>query len=406
MQGGTGGGVFTAEERRIVHFCGAAHAATHYVELVYPTLAVALAAEIGIPLERVLGWSFAGYLLFGAGALPAGLAADRFGARRVILWGLVVAGASCLAAALAAPGWPIGLCLAGLGTGASLYHPAGTGLLSRAVAARGRALGLNGIYGNLGIAFSPLLTATLVGALGWRWTFAATGGTVLVAALAFSRLRIREPQDAPPSRAAAPAGPVASRRLLAFALLCSIATLAGFGYRGNTVAQPALFAEQIDFMGYGAAASLTMLVGIFGQYLGGRVADRRDLRWSYFVFHLASLPMLLVLVSSTGLPLLAASAGFVFFALGMQPIENSLFAQVTPERWRSTAYGLKFVLTFGVGASAVVMVRWVGAAWGWVGVYQVLAFVVAAMVLGILVLIRISGSGEEGDLPPFDGSGP
>ena len=70
---------FDANERRIVHFTGFAHAATHYVELIYPTLAVGLVAQnpgVG-SLEEALSWSFGGYLLFGLGALPAGVAADR-----------------------------------------------------------------------------------------------------------------------------------------------------------------------------------------------------------------------------------------------------------------------------------------------------------------------------------------
>jgi hypothetical protein len=36
---------FDANEKRIVHFTGFAHAATHYVELLYPTLAVGLVAQ-------------------------------------------------------------------------------------------------------------------------------------------------------------------------------------------------------------------------------------------------------------------------------------------------------------------------------------------------------------------------
>ena len=176
----------------------------------------------------------------------------------------------------------------------------------------------------------------------------------------------------------------------AFAVLCFVATLGGFSYRGNTVAQPALFAEQIDFMGYGLAASLAMLIGIGGQYLGGVLADRHELRGLYLAFHAASLPLALAIGLSTGAPLLVFSGLFVFFALGMQPIENSLFAALTPERWRGAAYGLKFVLTFGVGATAVGMVRWVAPAYGWSGVYVFLAGVIAVLVAGIGVLLWLT----------------
>ncbi len=59
---------FTAEEKKVLAFTGAAHGLTHYVELTYPTLAVIYAVEIGRPLEEVLGWSLVGYMLLGFGA--------------------------------------------------------------------------------------------------------------------------------------------------------------------------------------------------------------------------------------------------------------------------------------------------------------------------------------------------
>ena len=377
---------FSANERRIVHFTGFGHAATHYVELVYPTLAVGLAAETGLPLTEVLAWSFAGYLLFGLGALPAGIVADHFGARPVILFGLLGSGFSAALASVVPTGWPIALCLAGIGASASCYHPAGTGLLSRAVAARGRALGINGIYGNAGIALAPLVTALLSEQLGWRATFALTGGVLLLATAVFTRMAFLEPeraaapldapeQDSPATRSSLGLGP--------FLAICFTATLGGFMYRANTVAQPALFASEIDFMGYGAAASGAMLVGLVGQYLGGLAADRWELRGSYLLFHAASVPLLVAIASTTGISLLFTSALYVFFALGMQPIENSLFAALTPERWRSTAYGIKFTLTFGIGSTAVWLVYEVARNDGWPAVYWALVGVAIALIAGI-----------------------
>jgi MFS family permease len=394
MEATDGLGAFTANERRIVHFTGFGHAATHYVELVYPTLAVALAAETGLPLADVLSWSFAGYLLFGLGALPAGFAADRFGARRVILAGLFGAGVSALAASWAAPGWPLALCLAGLGASASCYHPAGTGLLSRAVVARGRALGLNGIYGNVGIALAPGVTAALAAWLGWRETLALTGIALVAATLVSARVRMEEPARAtrasevapPPMAEAGREASLTPRSPWPFLVLCATATLGGFAYRANTTAQPALFAESIHFMNYGVAASLAMLVGIAGQYLGGLVADRRELRAAYLGFHLLSWPMLVLIAVAGGAPLLMASSLYVFFALGMQPIENSLFATLTPDRWRSTAYGLKFVLAFGIGSTAVWMVHDVAQARDWAAVYGVLVGVVGVLI-GLIGLL-------------------
>ena len=51
-----------------------------------------------------------------------------------------------------------------------------------------------------------------------------------------------------------------------------------------------------------------------------------------------------------GIAMLPVGMAYTFFALGMQPIENSLVAHLTPSRLRSFAYSLKFILVFGVGA--------------------------------------------------------
>jgi hypothetical protein len=68
----------------------------------------------------------------------------------------------------------------------------------------------------------------------------------------------------------------------------------------------------------------------------------------------------------------------------MQPIENSLFAVLVPARWRSTGYGVKFVLTFGVGSLAVWLVGWLQEAFGLPSVFLGLAAVVATLVLVIV----------------------
>lgn len=44
------------------------------------------------------------------------------------------------------------------------------------------------------------------------------------------------------------------------------------------------------------------------------------------------------------------------FGTGGGPIENSLLAYLTPARWRSISYGIKFTLTFGAGSFAVKIV--------------------------------------------------
>ena len=377
---------YTTNERRILVLAGAGHFVAHFAELMYPTLAVSLAADTGIPLAEVLGWSTIGYLLFGLGALPAGYLADRIGSRWIVLTSLAGTGAATIAAGLSTPGPMLAAALAALGLAASLYHPAGMSLISRGVRARGRALGLNGIAGNAGIALTPVCTAVLIGLAGWRGAYIACGTAILLVTALLAARPISEPRGDQPDAAATAPDPY---HLPRFALLCLAAMLAGISYRANTVAQPAFFAERVTLVGYGTATTLAYLAGMVGQYVGGRLADRYPLRYLYLATHLASIPALLIMARLTELPLLLTAGTFVFFSLGMQPIENSLFAQLTPPRLRGTGYGMKFVVTFGVGALGVQLVRAAEASGDLSRTFPWVAIVVALAALTVGVFIAV-----------------
>ena len=388
--------------RNVLVLTGVGHFSTHFFELMFPTLAVTLAAQTGLPLAEVLRWSFLGYLFFGLGALPAGLLADRIGSRLLLISALFGLGVAALAASEAQNGRALSLCLAAMGACASVFHPVGMSLITHTIEARGRALGVNGMFGNAAIALTPIVTAALCVRLGWQPTYRAVGYVMCAVAVICAFLPIDERRRA--HATAPPAVPLRAQALLPFVVLLVAATLAGVSYRGNTLMQPAYFAARVPEMGFGAATSLAYLFGIAGQYVGGVLADRHDLRRLYLLFHALSLPALLSMIALSGLPLIGGAAVFVFFSLGMQPIENSLFAQFTPARWRATAYGFKFALTFGVGSLAVWLVGWADAAAGLSAALLCLAGVVTLIVAAAAVLVRVAArpadaSGSAGRWP-------
>ena len=111
----------------------------------FPTAAVPMAHETGVPIATVLGWSFWGYFLFGAGALPVGFLTDRTRAKWVVRAGVLGIGPAMMLVSLAEPGVSLVLALALVGILASFYHPAGMSPdLPHHQAARKR-LGINGI---------------------------------------------------------------------------------------------------------------------------------------------------------------------------------------------------------------------------------------------------------------------
>jgi len=88
--------------------------------------------------------------------------------------------------------------------------------------------------------------------------------------------------------------------------------------------------------------------------------------------------------------LVISAAIYIFFSLGMQPIENSLVAKYTPSRWRSTGYGIKFILVFGIGSFSVYLVGWIKETWNLSAVYFFAGSIIVLMVFLIAILIWVS----------------
>ena len=387
-----------SQERRILALTGFGHFLCHLNMLVFPALALPLAARMNASLSEVLVLSQAMYLLFGVSALPWGLLADRIGARLPL--GLMFIG--CGASALGAAYWvdsPLGLAvhLAGLGLFAGIYHPVGLGLIGLRVRAVSLAMGYNGMAGNLGLVAAPLLTGFAVWSSGPGAAFFALGLTNLagLALVVFTPL--------PAAKAKGPnAGPgKGSKALGAFALLLAAMMLGGIVYRGATVGLPALLELRSPAVTSAVAAwwsggsanftanalaSLVYILGFAGQYMGGRAGERFNLPLTYAVFHGIAAAAALAMGWLADAPL-ALTAGLYFvFLLGSQPLENTLVTRLSPQSWRNSAFGLKFVLTFGVGSLAVALAGAAEASWGVWAIFPVLAPLSLAVVVLALVL--------------------
>src|SRR5690606_30423767 len=67
-----------------------------------------------------------------------------------------------------------------------IYHPVGTAMLVAHADRLGREVGVNGVWGNLGVASSALVTGVVCQYLGWRWAFVLPGLIAIAAGIAFA----------------------------------------------------------------------------------------------------------------------------------------------------------------------------------------------------------------------------
>ncbi len=386
------------EKRILLNTC-LGHFLSHFNMLVFPALVIPLTARMNLTMAQVLGLSFWMYLLFGLTALPWGLAADRWGAKPLLILFYLGSGLAGIAAAvwLESPGAFAGA-LAALGFFTGIYHPAGLGLISKEMRRVSVGMGFNGMFGNLGLATAPLLA----GFFNWFWgpqaAYLFLAGLNLCGFLLLLALPISQSDHSQPAVSAQENG-----MLSAFLILLVAMMLGGIVYRGATVILPAYFElkNQQIFLWLTSTASgglsknlvatsltsIIFLVGMLGQYTGGRIAERYAPKYGYLVFHMLTVPAAFLMALASNISLVGLAVIYFFFLLGMQPIENTLVANFTPRRFHHSAFGTKFVLTFGVGALAVKMAAFIEITAGIGAIFPALGFTSLILVAVIVLLI-------------------
>jgi FSR family fosmidomycin resistance protein-like MFS transporter len=159
----------TRRPRRVLTLAGIAHALHDgYTDLIYVLLPVWQAEfALGYGMLAVVRGLYAGVMA--ALQLPAGLLAERFGARSILVAGTALAAIGFAIAGLS--GSLIGLCI-GLslsGAGSSTQHPIASTAVTRAYGGEARGpLGTYNFTGDLGKAAFPPLTAMLLTMMPWR----------------------------------------------------------------------------------------------------------------------------------------------------------------------------------------------------------------------------------------------
>src|SRR6185312_14579891 len=94
-------------------------------------------------------------------------------------------GTSGLLIGFASGVWTLAAALTLVGVFASIYHPVGIPMLVQSSKNPGFTIGVNGLFGNLGIAIAAILTGFLVKHAGWRAAFAVPGALAILCGVLF-----------------------------------------------------------------------------------------------------------------------------------------------------------------------------------------------------------------------------
>ncbi len=375
---------------RQVCFINAAHSFTHYGLLVLATAVLAMVqqdeAGFGTEYGPILALGTAMFVLYGLGALPMGWLADRFGRKAMMSAFFLGSGCGMALAGLVAGPWGLAMALAMMGAFSAIYHPIGTAIIAEAGGDRvGRAMGINGVFGNLGVALAPVVTAFLAAQFGWRYAFVVPG----LICMAVGLLYLREPPfDAKKAGVQTRPFPVIPADVVRRAVisLLMIATVSGLVFNAYTLLLPKLMQERLannpDLLPVvGLLAFLATICGGVTQYTVGQMIDRKTLKSVFMPLAFVQVPGLLALSFLDGWAVLPVSAMVAAAIFGQVTVNETMTARYVAPPLRAKLYSIRFTVGFLGAALASPLVGFLHEATGDMALAMVVLAGVASVTL-------------------------
>jgi len=384
-------------------FLNVGHFLDHLFVLIFATVAaLRLGSEWDMTYAELIPYATPGFVAFGLCAIPAGWLADKWSREGMMVVFFVGVGASALLASLATTPLEIAAGLLLIGVFAAIYHPVGLAMVVHGREKTGIPLAINGVFGNLGVASAALLTGLMIDGAGWRAAFVVPGVASIAVGIAYALFvhggraqRAAEVASGAAARKAATGTLALDRATLrrVFAIVMFAAAIGGLIFQSTTFALPKILDERlVDMAGsatsVGSYAFLVFALAAFAQLVVGYLVDHHSVRVVFAAVAGAQALLFAVMHELTGLPALAVSLAFMLVVFGQIPITDVLIGRITRSEWRSRVYSLKYIINFSVSASALPLIAWLHAGWGFGALFTVLSVAAACILAAVLALPR------------------
>jgi MFS family permease len=377
---------------RVIGFVNAAHFIDHYAMLIFAAAVIVMGPALGMAYSELLPYATPGFIAFGAGSLITGWLGDRWSRRHMMVIFFIGIGASMISVGLVQTPVQLGAALLAIGVFASIYHPVGTAMIVSYADKLGREMGMNGVWGNLGVASSALATGVIGQYLGWRLAFVVPGVVTILIGAAFALSVVHE--DRKGSKQAAAQARVAREDMWRVILALLIVVIAiSTTFNAVTVALPKLFAERLAGLTQspamlGVIAACVYVFGAMTQYTIGKLLDRHALKTVALPLSFMLAPFLYLAATLSDLPLILVSIGIVMGAFGQVTVNDAMIGKYTSEEWRSRAYAVRYFVGFTAAGASVGLVAWLYQQGGFVTMLHAFAGLCLLAIAAAIILPR------------------
>ena len=333
------------------------HFLDHFIMLIFAKSAYDAGRHFGMNYDEIIIFGVAGFILFGAVAPLAASLADKFSRSLLMVVYHFGLGFGAILAGLSQTVWQLGAAIGLIGVFASIYHPVGIAMLIKSNDKIGFRLGINGVFGNMGVAAAPLIAGILLTIGDWRVCFVIPGIFCILYGIAFiTALQEEKPQKKIQINK--------EKRLLspnwkwAMASVCLSTGSGGFVFGAMTFVVPRYF--EISMLNItssvaitGLLASLVYATASFTQIVVGWLIDRVEPKWILFSIGLGQIFFIFLASQFTDLTLLFAMIIAMSFVFGQIPITDTILSRYVSDDLRAKALSLKFMLNLVIGASVL-----------------------------------------------------
>lgn len=347
--------------QKIINYINIAHFIDHYSMLIFAAAVIVVAPSFDMKYGELLPYATPGFIAFGAGSLITGWLGDRWSRRNMMAIFFVAMGLALIGTSWVQTPVELAAALLLVGMVASIYHPVGTAMLASNAEKLGKEMGINGVWGNIGVASSALLTGVINEYYGWRTAFLVPGLFCLVIGLLYLQ-HIPRSVDVVIKKSSAESSRVTKSVMIWVVASLVITVIASSTtFNAVTVALPKIFQERLSELTTNTAALglITFFVYLFGalaQYIIGNLLDRYSLRNVFLPLSLLIIPSLYFASISNGYILVVLAVLIIVAMFGQVTVNDTMLAKYTADEWRGRAYAARYFLGFTAAGLSVGLV--------------------------------------------------
>ena len=333
------------------------HFLDHFIMLIFAKAAYDAGREFDLSYEEIIAYGAFGFVLFGGMAPVAAQLADKFSRSLLMVIFHFGIGLAAIVAGCAQSVWQLAVAIALIGVFAAIYHPVGIAMLIKSNHKIGFRLGVNGVFGNMGVAAAPLITGILLAHGDWQLCFIVPGIVCLAYGVVFA-FALEEGDGTVVSKKSRPSDAFAPQWRRALAALALSTASGGFIFGAMTFIVPRYFEISMTNLSTSVAmtgllAAIVFAVASFSQIGVGWLIDRYSPKTILFSVACGQMVFIFLAATYTDLALFAAMLFAMCFVFGQIPTTDTILSRYVPDNWRTKVLSIKFLLNLSIGASVL-----------------------------------------------------